>query len=94
VPFPDPVAPPGAVLKRRFWRMFRLLALLSLAVAAIAVLLVNQGDPTIHVNMLIATALGAGLTVLLGTSLMTLVFISADSGHDREAAEPIHKDDE
>ena len=32
--------------------------------------------------MIIATALGAGLTVLLGTSLMTLVFLSAESGYD------------
>jgi hypothetical protein len=37
--------------------------------------------------MIIATALGIGLTVLLGTGLMTLVFLSADSGHD-EAATP------
>jgi hypothetical protein len=77
-------------MKRRFWRIFRLLALLSLVVAAIAVILVGEGDPTLHINMLVATALGVGLTVLLGTSLMTLVFLSADSGHDDSAAEQIH----
>ena len=76
-------------MARRFWRIFRLLVLLSIVIAAIAVLLVSQGDPTLHVNMLVATALGTGVTVLLGTSLMTLVFLSADSGHD-EAATQIH----
>ena len=69
-------------MTRRFWRIFRLLALLAAAVAAIAVFLVDQGDPTLHINMLIATALGVFCTVLLGTVLMSLVFLSADSGHD------------
>jgi hypothetical protein len=36
--------------------------------------------------MLIATALGAGLTVFLGTALMSLAFLSSSSGHDDEAA--------
>jgi hypothetical protein len=40
--------------------------------------------------MVIATALGVGFTVLLGTSLMTLVFLSNASGHDEEAAPHIH----
>jgi hypothetical protein len=71
-------------MMRRFWRIFRLLAVLSMLIAAIAVLLVARGDSTIHIHMLIATALGIGLTVLLGTGLMTLVFLSADSSHDDE----------
>lgn len=74
-------------MKGRFWRIFRLLALLSIVIAAIAVMLVGEGDPTLHINMLVATALGVGFTVLLGTSLMTLVFRSADTGHDAAAAE-------
>lgn len=69
---------------RRFWRIFRLLAVLSILIAAIAVVLVARGDPTVHVHMLIATALGIGLTVLLGTGLMTLVFVSSSSGHDEQ----------
>ena len=80
-------------MKRRFWRIFRLLALLSAAVAAIAVVLVSRGDSTLHINMLIATALGVFFTVLLGTSLMTLSFLSSNSGHD-DAAAPIHKENE
>jgi hypothetical protein len=60
--------------------------LLAVVIATIAAILVQRGDPTIHIHMLIATALGTGFTVLLGTGLMTLVFLSADSGHDDEAA--------
>jgi multisubunit Na+/H+ antiporter MnhB subunit len=82
-------------MKQRFWRIFRLMIVLAVVLAVIAMILVSRGDPTLHVNMLIATGLGVGFTVLLGTSLMTLVFISADSGHDEAAAPHIHdKDDE
>lgn len=94
MPVPDPTPSPRASMKHRFWRIFRLLSLLSAVIAAIAVILVNQGDSTLHINMLIATALGVGLTVLLGTSLMTLAFVSAESGHDDAAAAPVHDEEE
>ena len=81
-------------MKRRFWRIFRLMLLLAVIVAAIAMILVSRGDPTIHIHMLIATGLGIAFTVLLGTSLMTLVFLSADSGHDDAAAPHVHNRDE
>jgi hypothetical protein len=87
----DPLPSPRASLKRRFGRIFVLLALLSAVVAAIAVIVVARGDSTVHVHMLIATAIGVGLTMLLGTSLMTLVFLSADSGHDDAAAPRVHE---
>ena len=85
MPDHDPIPSPRHSMMHRFWRIFRLLALLAIVIAAIAVFLVARGDPTIHVHMLIATALGVGLTVLLGTGLMTLVFLSSSSGHDDQA---------
>ncbi len=94
MPRPDPIPSPRHSLMRRFWRIFRLLALLSIVIAAIAVLLVARGDPAIHVHMLIATALGIGLTVLLGTALMTLVFLSSSSGHDEAATPHIHEEND
>jgi L-lactate permease len=81
-------------MMRRFWRILRLLALLSIVIAALAVYLVARGDPTIHVHMLVATALGIGLTVLLGTGLMTLAFLSSSSGHDESTARRARKGDE
>lgn len=71
----------------------RLVAIFAILVAAIAVLLVMQGDEGSHLHMLIATALGAGLSVLLAGALMSLVFLSNSSGHDSAAAEkPKDKD--
>ena len=51
---PDPV-PPLAALKRQFLRIMRWAALFSVVVAALAVLLVAQGDSEVRIHMLIAT---------------------------------------
>lgn len=42
------------------------------------------GDP-LPLHMQIATVLGVGLTFLVGTGLMGLVFLSSRSGHDEDA---------
>ena len=94
MPKPDPVPSPSHALMRRFLRIFRLLALLSIVIAGIAVVIVARGDPTVHIHMLIATALGVGLTVLLGTALMSLVFLSSSSGYDDAATPHIHKEND
>ena len=90
MPRPDPIPDRRHALMRRFWRIFRLLALLSIVIAAIAVYLVIRGETSPSIHLIIATALGAGLTVLLGTALMALVFLSAESGYD----EPPNIDEE
>ena len=82
----DPIPAPRQSTKQRFWRIFRLLILLSVVVAAIAVILVTRGVGENRASLIIATALGVGFTVLVGTGLMTLVFISNSSGHDEEVA--------
>jgi hypothetical protein len=76
----------------RFKRAMVWLVLLSLVVAAIAVILVARGDNQIHIHMLIATGLGVALTMLLGTGLMVLSFLSAQSGHDDAVSH--YKEDE
>ena len=86
MPRPDPLPSPRLSLLRKFRRIMKWMALFSIVVAAIAVLLVARGDSGVHIHMLIATALGAGLSVLLAGALMSLVFLSADSGHDEEAS--------
>ncbi|HUP66746.1 MAG TPA: hypothetical protein VM145_00845 [Sphingomicrobium sp.] len=92
MPEQDPIPTPRHAMMHRFWRIFRLLALLSIVIAAIGVVLVTRGSGEIHASLIIATALGIGLTVLLGTGLMTLVFLSNSSGHD-EAATPRQRDE-
>lgn len=78
---------------RRFRRIMTWMALFAIVVAAIAVLLVARGDTGVHIHMLIATALGVGMTVLLATALMTLVFLSSSSGHDDAASGITNKDE-
>ena len=85
MPRQDPIPSPRGSALRRFRRIMRWMTLVSIGSAATAVYLVARGEPELHIHMLIATALGAGLTVLLGAALMTLVFISSSSGHDEEA---------
>ena len=87
MPRPDPVPHSALLLKQRFWRIFRLLALLSAIITAVAVLLVARGGGAGHAHLLIATALGVFLMTLVGTALMALVFLSASSGHDEAAGE-------
>ena len=72
----------------RFRRIMKWMALVSIVVAAIAVILVASGDEGVHIHMMIATALGAGLAVLLAGALMTLAFLSSSSGHDDHSMRP------
>ena len=85
-PHPDPIPSPRLSLLRRFRRIMKYMALFSIVVAAIALLLVARGDEGVHIHMLIATALGAGLSVLLAGALMSLIFLSSSSGHDEEVS--------
>jgi len=94
MPQHDPLPSPQQSMMRRFWRIFRLLALLSVVIAAIAVVLVTRGAGEVHASLIIATALGVGLTVLVGTSLMSLVFLSNSSGHDEAVGGTHEKDKE
>ena len=91
MPQPDPVPPRS--IRQRFVRIMRVAAAFSIVIAAIAVLLVARGQSELHIHMLIATALGIGLTVLLGTELMSLIFLSNSSGHDADAGSHISERD-
>lgn len=94
MPRPDPVPTPRAPALRRYARIMRWMALVSIACAGLAVWLVARGDPEVHVHMMIATALGVGLTVLLGTALIGLAYMSNASGHDEQAHHPAKDPDE
>jgi hypothetical protein len=77
----------------RFRRIMKWMALVSIAVAALAVVLVASGNEGVHIHMMIATALGAGLTVMLAAALMTLAFLSSSSGHDDHSMRPNPEDE-
>ena len=85
MPRPDPIPSPRLSLLRKFQRIMKRMGLFSIVVAATAVVLVARGENSVNAHMLIATALGAGLSVLLAGALMSLLFLSSSSGHDAEA---------
>ena len=78
------------------WARYKRMMKWMVLVAAVAVLLSliylkSFGDP-VPVHMMIATVAGVGLTVLVGTGLMGLLFLSNRSGHDDEASHPLSGD--
>ena len=88
MPSSDPAPGQRASSALRFRRIMKRMALVSLLTAVVAVLFVARGQDQLHIHMLIATALGVGLTVLLGTALMSLAFLSSASGHDKDVHHP------
>lgn len=75
-------------------RMMKRMALLSLVAAIAAVVLVAKGSEHPSIHILLATAIGVGGTVLMGTALMTLAFFSNSSGHDAKAGSRYEHDNE
>lgn len=69
----------------RYKRMMRWMGLAAFVAVLLALIYLKSfGDP-VSIHMVIATAAGVGLTVLVGTGLMGLVFLSNRSGHDEAA---------
>ena len=83
----------SAIAWARYRRLMRGMALVSLVavLGALAWLRFTLGDQ-LGLHMIIATAAGVGLSVMLGAALMGLVFLSSGSGHDESIDDPF-KDD-
>jgi uncharacterized membrane protein len=74
----------------RAWMRYKQMMKWMLLAAALTVLaalawLKSSGEP-MPIHMVIATIAGVGLSVLVGTGLMGLVFLSNSSGHDDAAS--------
>ena len=91
MPRPDPAPTPRASTISRFKRAMAWMTLLAVVVAATAMIFVAYGDRELHLHMLVATGLGVFFTVLLGTGLMLLVFLSADWRDDTRPTRPAGK---
>lgn len=77
----------------RYKRLMAWMTLVAILAAAAAIGLLRYTHGPIPIHMLIATILGIGLSVLLGTALMGLVFLSSGTGHD-EQIQDFSKDDD
>ncbi len=78
----------------RYRRLMVWMALAAAVTAAAAVVFLARRHPDASIHLYIAAALGAFLSVLLGAALMSLVFLSAGTGHDGAIEDPFDADDE
>ena len=89
---PIPAARDPSALERshrawlRYKKMMRWMVLAALLTVAAALAYLKAIGTPMPLHMVIATSLGVGLSVLLGTALMGLVFLSDAGGHDDAAA--------
>ncbi len=101
MPHHDPVPPRrkqdyerAAAAWARYKSMMKWMALAAVVTALLSIVYLKSfGDP-VPIHMVIATLAGVGLTVLVGTGLMGLVFLSNRSGHDEGAGGGERNDDE
>jgi hypothetical protein len=76
----------------RYKRMMQWSGLVTLAVTAIAVVLLFRANGLVSVHMYVATVLGIGFTIMLTAALMGLVFLSSGTGHDESIIDPFDED--
>ena len=69
----------------RYKAMMKWMALASFVSVLLALIYLKSSGEPVPIHMVIATIAGVGLSVLLGTALMGLVFLSNNSGHDEAA---------
>ena len=69
----------------RYKRMMKWMALAALVAVLLSLIYLKSFGEPVPVHMMIATIAGVGLTVLVGTGLMGLVFLSNRTGHDEDA---------
>ena len=89
MPHPDPIPPrleASALAWTRYKTMMKWMALAAAIAAALAVAWLKATSEAMPWQMVLATIAGVGLSVLLGTALMGLVFLSDRTGHDDAAS--------
>lgn len=77
----------------RYRRIMRFMLLVTVGTVALALALLYDGESEATVHYYIAVALGIGLTMLLASALMGLVFLSHGTGHDEAVDDPTQERD-
>ncbi len=105
MPRHDPVplkSPPGrptddertAIAWARYRQTMKWMALAAVVTVLLALIWLKSFGEPVTIHMTIATIAGVGLSVLVGTGLMGLVFLSSRAGMDEEAGRPGGEDEE
>ena len=82
-----------AIAWTRYKRLMTWMAIAALVAVLLALIYLKSSGRPVPIHMLIATVAGVGVSVLLGTALMGLVYFSNASGHDDAATGGERKDD-
>ena len=93
-PLPAPPHERPAVSWARYRQMMKWMALAAVVAVLLALIWLKSFGEPVPIHMTIATILGVGLSVLVGTALMGLLFLSDRSGMDEEAARPPEEDED
>ena len=85
---PIPAAPTdeAALAWSRYKSLMKWMALASVLAVLAALAYLQATSEEMRLGTVIATIAGVGLSVLLGTALMGLVFLSNRGGHDEAAS--------
>lgn len=86
-PLDDPAT--AAHAWSRFRRVMRWMMGVTIALVVVALSVLYRSNGMVSVHLYIATALGVGLTMLLASALMGLVFLSSGTGHDESIVDPL-----
>ena len=91
---PSPLDDPGNArfAWARYRRILRWMALVTVGVIAMVWAYLYAIFGLVSIHLYIASALGIGLTVMLTSALMGLVFLSSGTGHD-ESIDDLLDDD-
>ena len=76
----------AAVAWARYKTMMKWMVLAAAITAGLSLLYLWQSGGPMPLHLIVATIAGVGLTVLVGTGLMGLVFLSNRTGHDEDAS--------
>ena len=76
-----------AIAWARYKQTMKWMALAAVVTVLLALIWLKSFGEPVPLHMTIATILGVGLSVLVGTGLMGLVFLSNRTGHDEDAAQ-------
>ena len=83
-----------AIAWTRYKQTMKWMALAAVVTVLLALIWLKSFGEPVPIHMTIATIAGVGLSVLVGSGLMGLIFLSNRSGMDDEAGRPGEETDE
>ena len=95
MPFRSPLDDPekAAFAWARYRRLMRFMFLVTSVVVGLSIYMIYREVGMVSVHFFIATALGIGLSMLLMSALMGLVFLSSGTGHDQAIENPLEDEE-